>query len=335
MGNHDSSDEYLKSIVAQLEKGVAPQCETVRTFLGKFGFSRRGYRALSLIRQRMENHKIITIPDIEQTHIDGEIRFAREPAKRDAGMAESWRETGYRLAILKCANVPLVSVTPDATLQLAVTLMLANDYSQLPILRSTRDIKGVISWKAIGSQLALKHTCPTVGDCMYPAQIMDSDESLFTAIAVIRSSDYVLVRQKDRTISGIVTASDLNDQFRQLAEPFLVVGEIENGIRGLLQGRFTGKEIEEVMRGPGTHETPSIDQLAFGDYMKLLHSESGWKKFNLQIDRTAFLESLNAARLIRNDIMHFSPDGIADDDIEKLRRFAKFLGMLREMAAVD
>ena len=47
------------------------------------------------------------------------------------------------------------------------------------------------------------------------------------AIPVIVEHGYVLVRQIDRKISGIVTASDLSLQFQELAEPFLHVREVE------------------------------------------------------------------------------------------------------------
>ena len=38
----------------------------------------------------------------------------------------------------------------DESINLAVTLMLKNDYSQLPIMHSERDLKGIISWSSIG-----------------------------------------------------------------------------------------------------------------------------------------------------------------------------------------
>jgi len=51
----------------------------------------------------------------------------------------------------------------------------------------------------------------------------------------------------------------------------------------------------------------------------------------LSVDRRAFIEKLNEVRRIRNDIMHFSPDGVADEDLTTLRRFSQFLQRLREL----
>jgi hypothetical protein len=46
-----------------------------------------------------------------------------------------------------------------------------------------------------------------------------------------------LVQAPDRTICGIVTAADFSEQFRILAEPFVLIGEIENNIRKLIHGK--------------------------------------------------------------------------------------------------
>ena len=33
--------------------------------------------------------------------------------------------------------------------------MLSNDFSQLPVMTGPRELKGIVSWKSIGSRLAL------------------------------------------------------------------------------------------------------------------------------------------------------------------------------------
>ena len=37
--------------------------------------------------------------------------------------------------------------------------MLAHDFSQLPVMTTSREVKGAVSWKTIGSRLALKKDC--------------------------------------------------------------------------------------------------------------------------------------------------------------------------------
>lgn len=332
------AEEKLIAVAAQLKKGVAPSRETVRAFLLWFGAEKRGYRVVRRIRGNLERHGLATTPDFEYTWLDGTIEFVAAPAAGTAAQSASGAaatDPTFRIGRLEAANRRPVSVKPDATLQQAVTIMLTNDFSQLPVMTGPRELKGIISWKTIGSRLALKRPCVHVREAMEPAQVVQADESLFGAIARIASHDYVLVQAEDKTFSGIVTASDFNVQFQSLAEPFLLVGEIENGVRRILHQKFTLKELEEA-KAPGdddrTIESPS--DLTFGEYIRLLEPEKRWKKLRIEIDRVEFLERLNRIREVRNDVMHFDPDGLDLDDLTFLREFAQFLRRLRDVGAV-
>ena len=66
----------------------------------------------------------------------------------------------------------------------------------------------------------------------------------------------------------------------------------------------------------------------FGEYKRLLEKEGNWEKLRLMIDRKIFCADLDAIRKIRNDVMHFDPDGVAEDDLKNLCDFAKFLQQL-------
>ena len=68
---------------------------------------------------------------------------------------------------------------------------------------------------------AQKHECKLVSDCMDSAQEVEINAPLLDAIGYISEHGYVLVRERDRTITGIVTASDVGDQFMQLTGPYI------------------------------------------------------------------------------------------------------------------
>lgn len=332
-------EEKLTAIVAQLKKGVAPSRETVRTFLLWFGAERRGYNVVRRVRSALKRHGLTTTPDFEYTWLDGTISFLTAPvdgsATAPASSGTAAADPTFRIGRLEAANKVPNSVKPDATLQQAVTIMLTNDFSQLPVMTGPRELKGMVSWKTIGSRLALKRPCTNVRDAMEPAQVVSADESLFDAIARIASHDYVLVQASDKTYTGIVTASDFNFQFQALAEPFLLVGEIENGLRRILHQKFNLKELEEA-KAPGddgrTIESPN--DLTLGEYVRLIEAEKRWKKLKIEIDRVEFLQRLNRVREVRNDVMHFDPDGLSPDDLVFLREFAQFLKRLRDVGAV-
>jgi hypothetical protein len=332
-------DEKLKAIHEQLKKGVAPTKETVRSFLEWFGFARRGYHVVRRVRRRLEQHGLSTQPDFEHAYIDGNISFvianSTKPDKAGALGGTAMPDPTYRIGQFKSANLAPVSVKPDSTLQQVVTLMLTHDFSQLPVMTTTRDIKGVVSWKTIGSRLSLKKGCATAKDCMEPAQVVSIEESLFSAIQIIAGHDYVLVRASDEQISGIITASDFNEQFRKLAEPFLLIGEIENGIRRMLYGKFTVADLKAACGPDGECETvEAVADLNFGHYIRLIQEEKHWKRLQLEIDRVEFIKRLDKIREIRNDVMHFDPEGLGPDDLATLTEFAQFLKRLRDVGAM-
>lgn len=331
-------DERLSAIAAQLTKGVAPQSESVRSFLLWFGASRRGFRVVRGIRHTLGRHGLTTEPDFEGAYIDGLLKFTKapKPATGETGVADdSAPDPTFRIGRLDSANRAPISVTPDATLQQIVTLLLANDFSQLPVMSGARELKGVVSWRTLGSRLALNRPCTTARECIEPGPVLPVSESLFAAIETIAQYDYVLVQAPDKRICGIVTASDLNEQFRLLAEPFLLVGEIENGVRRLLHGKFSLNQLEEAkFPGDDTRTITTPADLTFGEYVRLIENDARWKLLRIELDRVEFVRQLNRVKDIRNDVMHFDSDGLDDEDVIFLRDFASFLKRLREVGAV-
>jgi CBS domain-containing protein len=240
----------------------------------------------------------------------------------------------YRVSKLAAANRIPVSVRPDSTLKEATTLMLANDFSQLPVMTNERGVKGVVSWKGIGARLSLGQCPVAVREVMEPHAEISADASLFTAIPLIVQHEYVLVRGSDQRIVGIVTTSDLSLQFLQMTEPFMLLGEIENHIRRLISSHFNQDELSATKDSvDGAREVETAADLSFGEYKRLLEEPSRWERLSLCIDRAVFINLLDKVREIRNDVMHFDPDGIPDNDLDVLRDFARFLRNLQTIGA--
>lgn len=240
----------------------------------------------------------------------------------------------YRISKLAAANKKPISVRPDTALTEAITLMMANDFSQLPVMTSEREVKGIVSWKSIGTRLALQKLPPLVREIMDPHAEIGSEASLFTAISIIVEHDYALVRSADKVIAGIITTSDLSLQFQQLSEPFLLLGEIENHIRRIISAHFDSNQLEAAKdTSDSARRVESPSDLTFGEYQRLLENPSNWIKLNLDLDRPIFIQLLDKVRETRNDVMHFDPDGIEDEALAVLRDFVKFLRTLQTIGA--
>jgi CBS domain-containing protein len=326
---------------------------TVRAFLRWFWDSqRRGRWIVTYIRDRLKEFGLKTVPDFESTYLDAEIMFvlAGQPDENTAtapnvleaaaiadeikAAVTTFADPTYRISKLAAANRRPVYVKPDSTLMAATTLMMANDFSQLPVMINDRDVKGAISWDSIGSRRALGQSPQFVRDAMDLHAEIGSDASLFAAIPIIVDRGYALVRAPDRRIVGIITTSDLSLQFQQLSEPFLLLGEIENHIRRIIDNKFDGVALSAV-KDPddGGRQVASASDLTFGEYKRLLEDPKRWSAIGLDLDRSVFIELLEKVREVRNDVMHFDPDGIEDQSLAALRDFAKFLRMLHAVGA--
>lgn len=114
-------------------------------------------------------------------------------------------------------------------------------------------------------------------------------------------------------------------------EPFLLVAEIESHIRQILMkldqvDLENGKDQRDVER-----KIESVADLTFGEYLRLFENPVIWSKLRLQIDRNTFCEQLKRIKDVRNNIMHFDPDGLEPMRIDFLRSFVRLLQTLRSL----
>lgn len=336
----------LQAISDDLIAGKEVEHVSVRTFLSWFGVERRGQWVAHSIRFHLKEKGLETFPDFESTYIDSliQIRLVKkekpnikkeeEPELEDL---YNFDDPTYRISKLEAANQKLIYVKPDSSLQEAITKMLTHDFSQLPVMQNeNRNLKGVVTWRSIGSNLALNKNSNLVKDLMdknYP--LISSETSLFKAIPTIIEYDYVLIKNSENIICGIVTACDLSSQFQQLTEPFLLVGEIENHLRQALS-KLNKTDYEALIDTSGDAERniESISDLTFGEYIRLFENKEIWEKLSISIDRKTFCEYLDKVRLIRNATMHFDPDGLENSQVDELRNFVRLLQSLRNLKII-
>ncbi len=239
-----------------------------------------------------------------------------------------------RIDALAAAHHRPEVVDPDKPLQDATTVMLLNDYSQLPVTKNHRKIRGMITWKSIGSRLPSGVECSLVSQCMNPhVQEVRLGTPLLDAVSAIASHGYTLVRDSTDEIVGIVTTSDLSREFHELASPFLLIGEIEKYLHTLAHGRFTTEEIQAAL--PEGFTAKGTADLTLGGYCRLLQNPPNWDKLRLEFSRKLFVARLEAVREIRNEVMHFRPDGLDPEKQEVLQGVVEFFRHLARMGVVD
>jgi predicted transcriptional regulator len=345
--------KQLVEAAATVKQGQTPSV-TVRNFISWFwGSKRRGSFIVSVIRDALNETQLRTAPDFDATYLDGMIELipassptATErksdmavPSGQSMVMVESTSDSqkvdpSYRVSRLKSARNSPIAVSPDTQITEAITLMMKYDFSQLPVISGERTIKGVISWKSLGKRLAMGRKCSTVRDAMEPVHVIDLETSLFEAVNLIAKHDCVLVKDEANRVCGIMTSYDVSETFVELGEPFLLLGEIENLIRGMMDGCFSKEDLEKG-RDPLDSDRPisKVSDLNFGGYLRIIQDPGSWVKLGTNLDRGTFIRYLERVREIRNDTMHFDPDGIDADDLRELRQFSELLKQLKQISA--
>lgn len=309
--------------VQEIKKSFKEFKITPRELINSFGCEKRTSGNRALINKFLEDNKLETCPDYINTWIDAEITLRhkkRAKSKRGADPIQ-------RIKILSAANKEPVTVKRDAELKEAITLMMLHNYSQLPVVSNPRSIVGYISWETIGSKITNGVQSNAISDYMSKdVNVVDYEEPLLRAINIIIEKEFAVVQKQDKTVSGIVTIADISEQFMTSTEPFLLLEQIENHIRQILDGKFLVDELINFCK-IGDQERPieHIDDLTFGDYIRIIENPEYWDKLHLSIDRVHFIKQLEKVRKIRNDIMHFNPEGISDNQRIDLTKMASFL----------
>ena len=315
--------QRLSSIAQRLkedrDKGFAPNppTHTPRELTSWYGYERRSPLVVARIREDLESCGLLTDPDFLGAGADDKISIA------DSSTSIPPEDATLRVHMLAAARNKPMRVTPNDQFTKAKTLMAGYDFSQVPVMTSDRDVKGIITWKSIGST---ENPAGTQARHFMDesVQVIVGRRPLFEAVDIIANHGYTLVRGEDNTITGIVTATDLNYQLLQLTEAFLLVGEIEGHIQRIIYCRFTYEEVLDSIKPSDADSVKAIGDLTFGDYCRLLEEPKRWAKLELQDDRATFVRQLDEVRKVRNDVMHFNFNGPSASDLQKLRALAPF-----------
>lgn len=327
MAQSDSRERLL----AEASTSDTPISISIRDLLSHWGAKRRGYWIVERIERDLRNAGLTTEPPFTEGWIDQKVALTPIQEREDAEPVDTPPQdeqpprSSLRVSNLASASSGVESVPSEQSLLKAQSIMMKFDYSQLAVMSGERDLKGAISWESI-AQALLKGEAPKVRDATVRARVVRTDDDLISQIPTIVESDFVFVQAEDRTITGIITTADLSQQFSELANPFLLVGEIERRLRRAIDEVFDPEELEEA-RNPNEpgRQINSADDLTMGEFARLLEAPDSWEKLGWPADRTVFVQGLNEVREIRNEVMHFSPDPLEEAQIGLLRTFNKWL----------
>lgn len=317
----------LEALAKEIKEANQAKRITPRTLVLAVGYEKRSLGACRLIEQFLEDNDLEVEPHYQEVWIDGEIELRPKPRAKKRRREDPIK----RIGLLKAANSKPTTVNNNDSLDKAITLMMMNNYSQLPVMGGPRKVIGFISWETIGEARSKGITSNEVKDYKRNSiKLLSRDMPLMQAIWEIYSNDFIVVQETDGTPCGIVTTADVSSQFLTWTEPFMLLEQIENQVRHILNEKILLEDVKKICQEDG-REVNAIDDLTFGEYQRIFENPKHWERIGLKtVNRELFVHMLDDVRIIRNDVMHFDPEGIDEASRSKLKAMADYLNKLTD-----
>ena len=212
-------------------------------------------------------------------------------------------------------DTSIISCRENDELSKAKTLMLLNDFSQLPVLDDGDKVIGAISWKSIGKKESLGVSSNIVKDYTDAVISIRSNDDFLKYIKLIAKNEFIFVQSNHNQLVGIITTYDMTINFREFIVPFLKLGIIEDCLR---------KVIDKYKLE--TSKNKKSGELVFNEYIKLFENDNNWTKINFNgFNKEVFIQKLHEIRLIRNKIAHYKPEGISSQESFAINSFAEII----------
>ncbi|WP_143048098.1 MULTISPECIES: CBS domain-containing protein [unclassified Streptomyces] len=144
------------------------------------------------------------------------------------------------------------SVQVGDSLGAAMTIMVLRGYGQLLVLDADGRLRGVVSWESIG-RARMADPGADLKAATVRGQEAERSDDLLDWIGTIQQSGYVLVRDHDHKVCGLITATDLTVQFGTRVRPFVLVEEIEQRLRRMATGAFRSTASKRPSLGDAPH----------------------------------------------------------------------------------
>lgn len=340
-------DEFLQS-AKKAAKRESPYRMSVRELIGTWGAPGRDFGVNEQVDADLGDYGLTTEPDFRTVTLDDTVAIvlttqretdeAMTSPVEDASALEAtppqinvevsqdggaW-DRGLTIGNLPSASKKVCSVTPDATFEEAITLMLTEDFSQLAVMTSPRDLRGAVSWKSI-AKARNANPDAKLSAAIVKAEAVPYTTDLISMLPVIERQEFIFVHGADKSITGIVTLVDVVEAYGQMASPFFMIGRIDQSLRHIIEATFTIKTIIPLVDPDGLRSITSYGQLTMGDYQRILENPNCWTELGWPLHRKIFCNRLEKIAKIRNNIMHFNNDPLPGDVVSRLQNFVNLL----------
>jgi predicted transcriptional regulator len=256
-------------------------------------------------------------------------------------------ELFHRLNNVMPQDQQIVAVAPELPVVDALKKMEKHHFSQLPVVVG-RAVLGMFSYRSFSNAVIAHSEKATknqkfnplellVEDCLEKATFARVTDEFVDWFEYIDQHSAVLVGEPNR-LQGIVTAMDILRYLYGVASPFVLITEIELGLRALMQLAVDADTLatcaRECLKDKYQDELPTtLEDMTFNDYVQIVGDGRSWDHFQLIMggNRGRTRAKLEQLRDLRNVIFHFKR-GITVEEHETLAAGREWM-LMRARAA--
>ena len=250
-------------------------------------------------------------------------------------------DTPFHLAgsIFPDASIKVVSVSPDTPLKDALTLMLENSYSQLPVIDNDK-YRGVVSLKSICQCLRdLYFSQSSSSSIRVNLSDMRVSEAMDIDVPSISPSDNIgqilsqldeyesLVMGSTNKVQAVVTPFDLVKRLWQIAGPYILAQEIELALRQIIHKTLPPTpEYEEIILRPFRNQDDKehlkkVEDMDLSELTSVITTNVNWPYFSQVFGNKAlFTARIKLITQLRNKIMHHTGE-LSGTEYDQLSNF--------------
>jgi len=239
----------------------------------------------------------------------------------------------HRLNSVLPVNQKIVSVAPDMLAADALKKLKEYRFSQLPVVVG-REVLGIFSYRSFANAVVtLGQNAPKnqrfnalelqVDDCLEKPTFARVTDEFVEWFDFVDQHDALLVGEPNR-LQGIVTAMDILRYLYGVASPFVLIAEIELGLRALMQLAVNAETLAacatECLKDKYTDQLPTrLEDMTFNDYVQIIGDGRSWDHFQKFMggNRARTRAKLEQLRDLRNIVFHFKR-GITVEEHETL-----------------
>ena len=214
----------------------------------------------------------------------------------------------------------------------ALEAMKKSGFSQIPIIAGDQ-VLGVFSYRSFSQKISdftgekIDLSQIQVREFVEKVEIIDVLDDLVKTLESLNKTDAILVGTL-KELRGVLTPIDLVRYLYKLSSPFVLLGEVEKGVRNIIRDSSTPEKLLEMIQQTLSQvyqadKMPrSLEEMTFNDYVQVIGDGRTWKHFEVifgsgDLQRKRTRVKLEQIRDLRNDIFHFKRE-LLEDDINTL-----------------